>query len=238
MKRLLLVLLTALPGFLFAQKQIINDENVEPRDVGSFTAIKVSNAINLYISQAEKESMAVSAVRQEYRDQIKTTIENGVLRIWFDSKGRFMRNAGSMKLKVYLSFREINRITASGASDVTVTGTIKANDLVLDMSGASDFRGTIEAAALTVDLGGASDAIVRGKVEHLKVDAGGASDFKSYDLVAENATVDASGASEISITVNKELNAKASGASGIYYKGTAVIRNIRTSGASNVSKRS
>jgi len=38
--------------------------------------------------------------------------------------------------------------------------------------------------------------------------------------------------------VNKELSARASGASDIHYKGDGLIREIKTSGASNISKRS
>jgi hypothetical protein len=69
------------------------------------------------------------------------------------------------------------------------------------------------------------------------VDANGASDFKGFDLQADNCDVEASGASDIKVTVNKELNARASGASGVHYKGDGVIRDLRTSGASNVSRR-
>jgi hypothetical protein len=38
--------------------------------------------------------------------------------------------------------------------------------------------------------------------------------------------------------VNEELNAHASGASSIYYKGSGVIREIKTGGASSVAKKS
>ncbi len=48
----------------------------------------------------------------------------------------------------------------------------------------------------------------------------------------------ASGASDIKITVNKELSAEASGASDVKYKGAGLIRDIKTSGASSISRRS
>ena len=46
----------------------------------------------------------------------------------------------------------------------------------------------------------------------------------------------ASGASDIKITVNKELSAHASGASDVRYKGNGVIRDLKSSGSSSVSK--
>ena len=235
MKKIIVFLLLLLPAAMMAQKQVIKDENAQPRTIGSFHAIKVSNAIDLFLSQSDEEALAVSAIKPEFRDRIKTVVEDGVLKISYDDDGKWWK--GNKKLRAYVSFKTLTRLTAGGASDVTVEGTIKANELTLSMGGASDFKGAIEANSLDVNLSGASDAVIQGKVTVLTVDANGASDFKGYDLQADNCSVEASGASDIKITVNKELNARASGASGVHYKGEGVIRELRTSGASNVSKR-
>jgi len=235
MKKLFAILVMLLPAMLMAQKQVINDPNVQPRTVSSFHAIKVSNAIDVYLSQSDQEALAVSAVNVEFRDRIKTVVEDGVLKITYEDDARWFR--GSKKLKAYISFKTLDRLTAEGASDVVVNGSIKVNELAITMGGASDFKGALEVGNLSVRLNGASDATVSGKVGNLNVDANGASDFKGYDLVADNCTVDASGASDIKITVNKELNAKASGASDVHYRGEGVVRDLKTSGASSVSRR-
>ncbi len=77
---------------------------------------------------------------------------------------------------------------------------------------------------------------ITGTATNLDVDASGASSFKGFDLSTDYCNVKASGASGIKITVNKELSATASGASDIDYKGTGVIRDIKTSGASSISR--
>jgi hypothetical protein len=235
MKKISVLLLLLLPVAMMAQKQVIKDENAAPRTVGSFHAIRVSNAIDLFLSQSDEEALAVSAIKPEFRDRIKTVVEEGVLKISYDDDGKWWK--GNKKLRVYVSFKTLDKLTAVGASDVVVDGTLKTETLVLSMGGASDFKGTIEANLLDVNLSGASDAVVEGKVSKLVVDANGASDFKGYDLVADNCSVEASGASDVKVTVNKELNARASGASGVHYKGDGVIRDLKTSGASNVSRR-
>ena len=237
MKKLGAILLLLLPAVLMAQKQVINDENAQPRSIGSFHAIKVSNAIDLYLSQSDEEALAVSAVKEEFRDHIKTVVEDGVLKITYDDDSRWFR--GNKKLKAYVSFKTLDKLTATGASDVVVNGTLKANNLVISMGGASDLKvnGTLEATSLSITLSGASDATIKGKVGTLKVDANGASDFKGFELVADNGDVEASGASDIKVTVNKELNARASGASDVHYRGDCVIRDLKTSGASSVSRR-
>lgn len=234
MKKLVLFLLMALPLAMMAQKQVINDENAEPREIGSFSAIRVSNAIDVYLSQSDEEALAVSAINPEFRKRIRTVVEDGVLKISYDDDGKWWK--GNKKLKVYVAFKKINKLTATGASDVAITGTLKAGDLYISMGGASDLKGTIEAETLDITLSGASDASVNGKVNVLRIDANGASDFKGYDLIADKCDADASGASDIRVTVNKELNVRASGASGIHYRGEGVIRDMKSSGASSVRK--
>jgi hypothetical protein len=72
----------------------------------------------------------------------------------------------------------------------------------------------------------------------MTIDVSGASDIKAYDFTTTTCNIEASGASGVRITVDKELSAKLSGASNVTYKGGALIRDIKTSGASSVSRKS
>lgn len=237
MKKVLVsVLFVGLLSNLVAQVNQVNDPNAQVRDLKGFSSIKVSHAIDLFLSQSDNEVVAVSASKVEYRDRIKTEVENGVLKIWYDNEPKWFK--GDKKLKVYVSFKTLEKLHASGACDVRVTGTIKGNELSISMSGASDFEGAIQVNSFTVDLSGASDMKVKGTATALTVDVSGASEFKGYDLETDNCSAEASGASDIAVTVNKELSARASGASGVRYRGNGVIRNIKTNGASSVNKKS
>jgi len=219
-----------------AQQTVVNDANAEQRTLtGSFTAIKVSGGIDIYLSQSSEEALAVSATEQQYRNDIKTVIENGTLNIYYDSKKGWTK--GNKKLKVYISFKNLERLEAGGASDIQVAGSIKSASLSIDISGASDFKGAVDVTTLTMQLSGASDAKISGTATNVTIESSGASDFKGYDLTTENCTAKASGASDINITVNKELNVHASGASDIFYKGSCVVKDLHTSGASSVSRK-
>ena len=240
MKKFLLFLAVAACITSVQAQKTINDPNAEVRNVSGFHAIKVSHAIDVYLSQSGSEAVAVSATETKYRDRIMTTVEDGVLKVWFDNDDnwKLWNNTGNKKLKVYISFKNLDRLTASGACDVHVDGVIKANTLNINLSGASDLRGGIDAGTLVFVQSGASDATLTGRAGDMKIDASGASSFKGYDMQTENCQVKASGASDVKITVTKELNARASGASSIQYKGGGVIRDMHTSGASSVNKRS
>jgi hypothetical protein len=237
MKKILFsIMVIVLCGSLRAQNTVINDANAQVRSAKDFHAVEVSNAIDLYLSQSGSEAVAVSAKDIKNRDYIMTKVENGVLKIWFEKEG-WRWNDGNKKLKAYVSFKTLDRLNASGASDVYVNGAITGDRLELHLSGASDFKGSVKLNALSLDQSGASDATINGIVGDLQVDVSGASETKGYELITDNCNAKATGASDISITVNKELNAHASGASSINYKGAGAIRDMHSSGASSVSKK-
>jgi len=237
MKKILLSIVMLTAVFIAnAQKALVNDANAEPRKLNaSFNAIKISGGIDLYLSQFETESIAVSASEEKYRDNIKTVVEGNTLKIYYDGNGSW--SGGNKKLKAYVSFKTLEKLQASGACDVQVAGTINSSSLSLDMSGASDFKGDVKVGNLTLELSGASDAKISGAATTVIIQSSGASDVKGYDLVTEVCNAKASGASDINITVNKELSASASGASDISYKGNGVIKDQHTSGASSVGRK-
>lgn len=228
-----------LSASLFSQKTI-NDPNAEVRQLSGFHAIKISNAFDVYITQGNEEAVAVSASTAEYRNNIKTSVENGTLIIRFDNEKKFWKgwNGDKVKLKTYISVKKLDKLSVSGACDVFMEEGISADDLMISFSGASDLKGKINAKNLVVDINGASDITLAGTVADLKVEASGASDFKGFELVTNYCEAKASGASSVSITVNKELSANASGASDVRFKGEGLIRDIKTSGASSVSRKS
>jgi hypothetical protein len=260
MKKFLFAILL-LAGFaLNAQEKtaIVYDENAQVRKVPSFTAISVSSAIDLYLTQSNKNEVAVSATNDEIRDHIITEVVGGTLIIRLGDKGTWFswRKWGNYKTKAYVSIKDIDALTASGASTVHLINTIESPKMRIKLSGASDFKGNIKAGVLMYHLTGASDykgqitansididgsgassIELTGKVDDLAVEVSGASDAKLYNLTAKGAILRASGASSIGVTVTEMLRANSSGASDINYKGNPNVKESNTSGASNIRRR-
>ena len=260
MKKLLFAILL-LAGFaLNAQEKtaIVYDENAQVRKVPSFTAISVSSAIDLYLTQSNKNEVAVSATNDEIRDHIITEVVGGTLIIRLGDKGTWFswRKWGNYKTKAYVSIKDIDALTASGACNVHLVNTIESPKIRIKLSGASDFKGNIKAGVLMYQLTGASDykgevsansididgsgasnIELTGNVEDLAIEVSGASDAKLYNLTAKGAILRASGASNIGVTVTEILRANSSGASDINYKGNPNVKESNTSGASNIRRR-
>ena len=260
MKKILFALLFLVGFVVNAQenKSIVYDENAQQRKVPSFTAISVSSAIDLYLTQSNKNAVAVSASNDEIRDHIITEVVGGTLIIRLGDKGSWFswRKWGNYKTKAYVSIQDINALTASGASTVHLVNTIESPKMRIKLSGASDFKGNIKAGVLMYQLTGASDykgevtansididgsgassIELIGKVDDLAIEVSGASTAKLYNLTAKGAILRASGASNIGVTVTEILRANSSGASDINYKGNPTVKEFNTSGASSIRRR-
>lgn len=232
------VLLIAAYPALFAQDvTVINDKNAQERKVGSFHAIRVSSSFDVIIKQGNEEAVVVSASEDKYRSRIKTEVVNGVLRISYENESVWKWNTGDKKLRAYVSVKNLDMIDVSGACDVKIDGVLKTFKLKIELSGASSLKGEVDVNEMVVDQSGASNSKINGKATNINIEVSGASDFKGFDLVTENCKAQASGASDIRITVNKDLKVKASGASDVEYKGNAYISDFSTSGASSLKKR-
>ena len=168
---------------------------------------------------------------------ITTRVQNGKLKISYRSEGkRWFKNH---RLRAYISVKDIEAITGSGAAKFTIDGSLAATNLFIDLSGATDLKGKLAVnQQLKMELSGASDVTLTGAAGSLAIRASGASDVKAFELTAGNCTIDASGACNIRISAEKEISADLSGASNVQYQGNAMIRNIKTSGASNISRKS
>ncbi len=218
-----------------AQK-VINDPNVQVRTAQSFHGISVAGGIDLYVSYGD-EAVAVSASRPEFRDRIKTEVENGILKINYDHKNG-VNISGEKKLRAYVSYKTLNSLAAFGGSDITVDGTIKTSSLKINISGGSDFTGKVDVNELVVNQSGGADVKISGTATKASVDAMGGSDFSGYGLTTEVCDIEASGGCDVEITASKELSAKATGASDISYKGKPALKEVKASGASSVSAKS
>ena len=237
MKKLFILTVFALAAFALHAQKTVYDANAEVRNVGSFNAIQLSNAFSVIITQGAEEGLAVSAGNSDDIQNIKTKVENGVLKIWYDSDRKWSRN--NTRLKAYIAVKNLEALKASGACDIKIEGTLNAQSLKIELTGASDVSGNMNVSgALQAHLSGASDLSISGMADNVEVDVNGASEVKAYNFTTSNCSIEASGASSVQITVDKELSAQLSGASSVRYKGTAVIKDIKTSGASSIDRKS
>jgi hypothetical protein len=229
MKKLLFVSLstfTMLSGFSQS------DNGRETRKVSSFHGVAVSGGIDLYIGSGP-ESVSVSASSDDIRNHMKTEVEDGILHIYLDPSWR--PAYGGSGMKAYVTLSSMDMLEGSGGGDIVLQDEIKTGDLHIRMSGGGNLKGKLNADHLVISQSGGSNVNLSGNVENLDLNASGGGSLHGYALVTDFASIHASGGSNTEITVNKELRVVVSGGGDVYYKGSASVKEIKSSGGGSVS---
>ena len=224
---MLILLLTGLINLeAFAQ----SSKNVK---INSFNEVTVSSGIDLYLTQGNIESLVIKGDDDLIKDVIVTQ-NSGAITIKYKDGIKWGRLFKNQSIKVYLGYKTLKSIIATGGSDVYSKNTLKSDVLNLRASGGADLKLTLNVKDLTLNISGGSDANINGSGENLQANASGGSDLNAYSYIVNNAKVTASGGSDANIYVNKALEASASGGSDINYKGNASLRKTSSSKSGDV----
>jgi len=237
MKKIFLSLITLLSLQLYAQDLVVNDANAEKRTLSSgFSAIQVSDGIEVFLTQGGEESVAVSASDQKYMERFKTEVKDGTLRIYYDSKSMVWNSNEKRKLRAYVSFKNIDNLKASSGSDIRAKSVLKLKSLKMHFSSGAQFNGEVNITQLDVSENSGAEVNVTGTAENLKTDLNSGAMFKGFDLAVNFCDAKASSGAEVRITVNKELAAKANSGGSIKYKGEGVVKDINVNSGGSVKK--
>ena len=205
----------------------------ENRSASGFNSIDVSGAIDVFVKQDSATSVKVEA-DDNILEYIEVHTSGSTLEIYTDGN---IRLKPSKKIKVYITNPEYKDLQVSGASSIRTENEISsAGEFTIDLSGASEGKLELNAPKVSVNVTGASKANLRGKTKDFEGGAFGASEIRGFDLLTENAEVDANGASHIEVFASVKIAGQASGASSVNYKGNAQV-SVDKSGASSVNKK-
>jgi len=205
----------------------------ENRNASGFSGIDVSGAIDVYVKQDSTTSVKVEA-DDNILEYIEIHTSGSTLEIYTTEH---VNLKPSHKIKIYVSNPEYKDFQVRGASSIRSENEITSADaLHVEISGASEGRLELNAPKVSVSLTGASNATLRGRTKDFEGDVSGASEIRGFDLLSENANVEASGASNIEVFASVKIQGQASGASSVNYKGNAQA-NVDKSGASSVNKK-
>lgn len=238
MKKLLVLLFAVVSMHSFAQNDaIINDANAQKRTLSeSFSTITVTDGVDLYLSQGNEESIAISASDPKYLERYKTEVNNGELKIYYDNKGVNWTGNEKRKLKAYVSFKTLEKLNASGGASVIMKSILTADKMEYTFTSGSSFTGEVNFKQLDVAQNSGALIEISGKAANLKIEVTSGAVFKGYDLATDYCDARASSGGGLRVNVNKELSVKASSGGGIHYKGDGVVKDMNVSSGGIVKK--
>ncbi|HSN61872.1 MAG TPA: DUF2807 domain-containing protein, partial [Ferruginibacter sp.] len=174
------------------QTKVYNDPNAKPRTIsGSFTKISVSSGIELFLTQGNETSLAISVSDDKYEPRFRTEVVDGVLKLYYDNKGITWKNDKHAKLKAYLSCNSLEAITGSAGSKLEIANEFSFNDLSLSFSSGALMNGKLQARSVTASVSSGAEINSTGVATKLTVSASSGAAFKGYELMTEYCTASA-----------------------------------------------
>jgi hypothetical protein len=205
-------------------------QQIETRQVGSFRGVKSSQAIDVYLKKGTKEDVKVEVTGGKLSD-VLTEVSGNSLRIHMRD-GSYKR----INVKVYVTYLNMEKISASSASNVFSEGRIKATSMTINASSAGSVEVGLEAESVLVDASSAGNIQLEGKTKQLEAEASSAGDVDAYDLESEIVSAQASSGGSVKISVTKELDGHASSGGSIKYRGNPTKTNTGSSSGGSVKK--
>lgn len=219
------------------QSTVISDPDIKSRKLNSsFSAISVSDGIELYLSQGNNESIAVSFSDAKYEERFKTIVVEGVLKIYFDNNGLNWNVSRKRKLKAYVSYKTLRKLKASGGAHVIVPVPVKVEDMEMYFTSGSLFTGNVTAKELDILQNSGSVIEISGIAQKINIKTASGAMFKGYKLMVDYCIAKAASGGTIRLSINKELDAKANSGGAIHYKGSAVIKEVSVSSGGIVKR--
>jgi len=210
--------------------------NRQTRQVSGFHGVSVSSGIDLYLTQKNVEEVAVEADADDL-EKIITKVEGGILKIYIKEKSWFSMDWNNDSRKVFVSFKNLDKLEASAGSDVSAQGVLRLEKLDMDASSGSEIKLELEVNELSVGSSSGSDISLNGKAIFLQADASSGSDINASELQAKKCNASVSSGSDIRIYVTEELDANASSGGDISYSGNPAQKDINESSGGDVHGR-
>lgn len=218
----LLVLIASLNGI--AQQS-------EIRQVGTFRGVKAAEDVDVYLKKGDKESVKVEVSGVDLSDVI-TEVNGSTLKVHM----RDGNYRGKKSVKAYVTYAQLEKISASSAANVFSDEPIKSARMEINVSSAGSVEVKLDAESVTISASSAGQSVLEGKTKSLEIEASSAGDIDAYNLECENVNASTSSAGSAKVTVTKELEAHASSGGSIRYRGNPVKTNTDSSSGGSVKK--
>jgi len=175
----------------------------ETREVADFTEIYNSTSVNLVIMEGSTQQVKLS-VDDNVIHSIKTTVENGTLKIDF-SKDNFI----DVTIGVSLTMPTVDVLTNVGSGNITVSG---FEDLSI----------------LAIENEGSGSITINGSGTALNLKNSGSGSYKGFGYVVQNCSVTNSGSGNCEVNCTASLESSNSGSGSVFFKGNATVEMSNT----------
>ena len=226
MKRLLLLATFTLSTFLLTASERIRLSN--------FNEISVSGSIEVVLVKGVQEFVDFEMIKGD-KEKFNAEVKNGKLSLYLD---RDLFWTSRTKVKVTVSYRSIDKLTASAGSWVKSDAKIKSANFVVTTSSGATINVPVEANTLNGQSSSGSKLVLSGAVESAKLSSSSGATLDAGSLKSETAKAQSSSGAWIGIGVKNHLEAHASSGGSIKYRTESSSCKVEkeTSSGGSISK--
>jgi hypothetical protein len=225
MKKFLTIIL-----FVYTANTVLAQQT-ETRNVSPFSGVKAAEGIDVYLKKGDKENVKVEVSDGVSPSVVLTEVSGSYLKVHMKSG-----NHRNVNAKVYVTYVQIDKLSASSAGNIYSDGPIKAAAMEISSSSAGTIEVTIEVNTLQASASSAGDVELKGKAKSASVDASSAGEIDAFDLETESVNAEASSGGSIKTNVTRNLTAHASSGGSIRYRGNPDKQNTNSSSGGSVKK--
>ena len=207
------------------------DIRQETRDVGEYNTVSASGAFNITFAQTSISQVDL------FGDSnilliIKTTVANKNLNISTDGSTCYTTNN---TVEITLSSPLITRLTLDGSGKIVGNG-LNQDDLFYQTNGAAVINSSFTVKNFEYHSNGSGNASYGGTAETAILTIIGTGSIFASTLITDKCTVTISGAGDVRIHVDEELNVIISGTGSVYYSGNPSTINTNITGSGQLIK--
>jgi len=203
------------------------------RNVSGYTGISCGGPFNVFIKIDGTESVKLD-VDADVVNDIKTEVENGVLKVEFKDHWKSHRNIE--RANIYITAKSLKYLANSGSGNATVDGVITGDNAKVALSGSGNIKTAVKSSALDLRLSGSGSIDIKGSTGMADLSIMGSGEVNGKDLKAETVEARISGSGSVNIEANKTVSARIAGSGSVLYSGNATTADTHYAGSGRVTK--
>lgn len=202
----------------------------QTKSVSGVNQVSLDGIGTLIIQQGDQESLTIEA-EDNIMPHIQSNVNGNRLELKYDTN----TPSPTKTVKFYLTLKDPNTISLSGAGKVESTG-LKTSSLTLSINGAGEGNMSgLDLGKLTVNISGAGRVVMAGKTTEQTVTISGAGEYFARELQSNTATMTINGAGKGTLNVSGIFNAIINGGGEINYLGNPQL-NQQINGAGSIKQ--